>query len=138
MTRAHPPFSSPAAAIQTYDRQWDKNVLLSKARAMVVATESITKASEKMMKSNTEGQAQRAQEEAAPVYLKERVRKGEALPEVDLMEHVVKKEEKKAAEEERRAVCEWVVRWATHDLYVELMEGLRQYEDGFVIIVEEV
>lgn len=106
---------------QWYQGEVEKPYLLTKARAMVDASETIKKVSE-VMGAKTEGEAQQAREEAARVYLKERVRMGDALPEVEV---VWQGTMPRRLEKERMAVSIFVTCWLKDDLYVELMQGLR-------------
>lgn len=111
--------------LQWYEGELEKPLLLSKARALVDATECITKAPEKV-EAKAEAEAQKAREEAVPVYLKDRVKMGGALTVVELVGQTVQKQvEEEKVEEERRAVCELVVNSLARDLFLELMEGLR-------------
>ncbi len=109
-------------ALQWYEGELQRAALLSKARAVVDATESISKAPEKVG-AKTEAEAQAAREEAAPAYLRGRVGRGEALPWVEVEEGQAGQTEEE--EEERRAVLEYAVKDMPEDLHVELMEGLR-------------
>lgn len=90
---------------------------------MAEARECVINAAGKV-KARTRGEVQRAREKAAPTYLKGRVERGRALPEVEVVRQVVKRKERRE-EEERAAVCEYVVRWMSADLYVEMMQALR-------------
>lgn len=115
-----------AVGAQWYEGELEKTFLLSRVRAMVDATETITKAPERV-EAKTEAEAQRAREEAAPAYLKDRVVRGYALPVIEVGQQQRKRvaEDGDEEEEERAAVCEFVARWMAGDLFVEMMEGLR-------------
>ena len=107
-------------AEQWLEGELERAALLSKARAVVDATESISKAPEKVG-AKTRGEAQRAREEAAPAWLRGRVERGEALPSVEVVEQAGGQKE----EEEREAVYEYIVRHMKEDLCIELAEGMR-------------
>ena len=108
---------------QWYEGELEKPYWLSKARAVLDATHSITKAPDKVH-AQTQAQAQRAREEAAPTWLRGRVSTGEASPTVEV---VGRAWHYNGDEEERSAVCGWLVSVMSEDLYLELMEGLRHW-----------
>lgn len=117
--------------IQWYQGQAEKAFVLGRARAVVDAVETITRAPEKVG-AETEAEAQKARERAAPAYLKDRASKGEALPEMEVMgqagqhddDEGKEQEDQEEEEEERRAVAEYMVRHLKGDLFVEVMQGL--------------
>lgn len=114
--------------MQWYKGEWSKPFLLFKARAVVNATEIISKAPKKV-KTKTEAEGQKAREGAAPVYLRSRVKRWGRLPAVTVMGQRNPQgadKEAEAREAERRAVLEYVVRRMNEDLFVEMMQGLRR------------
>lgn len=90
------------------------------------------------MGAKTREEAQRAKEEAAPAYLRRRVKKGDALPLAVLEGRSAKgwgelkderEEGEKEAEDEAWAVCEHLVHYLGDDLYTEMMKGLPQRKE---------
>ena len=93
---------------------------------MLDAYETITKAPE-VVRSQTEAEAQQAREEAAPAYLKGRVERHEQLPymQVEWFGGYGEGEQEEDQELERWTVYMYILILLKHDLFVELMEGLR-------------
>ncbi len=116
--------AAPCTARQWYEGELEKPFLLSKARAVLDATLSITKAPDKQQ-AQTQAEAQRAREEAAPLYLRGRVCRGEALPVLEVVGQTGQHDDEDEEEKERDAVCCWLVDGVSEDLHVEVMEGLR-------------
>lgn len=132
----NPPASSLVcmlAAAQLARRVIQKPFLLSKARAMVDDTVSITKAPKKA-KAKTEAEVQRARVAAAPTYLRDRVMEGGALPAVEV-DGIGGKKRKVA--DEMQACLEYVVRSMNKDLFAELIEGLRHPREREVMGKED-
>ena len=113
-------------------QEWERSYVLAKARGItdgVFAIKKFTPAAS----ARTGGAVKRMRVEAAPTYLKGRVEREEALPEVEVGGESQRKrprssigdEEKAYKEEEQGAVVGHVVQELKAELVVELMEMLR-------------
>lgn len=98
--------------------------MLSKARALVDAAESINKAAEKV-EAQTEAEGQQAREEVAPLYLKERVANGQGLPVVEVIG------QQEGEQQLLMVVVQYILSWLKEDMFVELIEMLRYRNSDF-------
>ena len=108
-----------AGGWQWFAHDADKVPMLRRVRAVQEAIDRINKAPLRA-KAKTKFESQVAREEAAPTYLRARVRTGGPLPMLQ-----VSGERRGVEDEERQVVCEYVVRGMKEELFAELMEGLR-------------
>lgn len=105
-------------------------MLIGKARAIADSSVAIVRAAEKVG-ARTETEAQHAREQAAPAYIRDRVRKGEALPSVELVRVSPLSGPDHVQDEDRewRDVTAFVVEAMQDDLFVEFWQGI-QFASG--------